>query len=76
MPLPRPTQQSSVTLPKKDKSDFRPSDVFRFEPQADITISELAYLISIFWTLDVSYEKFFEFDKDLQRNFRPLKKSE
>lgn len=79
MPLPRPTRQANQ--PKAEKpielssnpEDFRPSDVFRFEPKSDIKEKELADLISIFWTLDLSFDRFFALEQDLQRHFQPIK---
>jgi hypothetical protein len=77
MPLPRPTRQPETevlksSIPTSERKDFRPSDVFRFDPQSDITVAELAYLVSVFWTLDVNYDRFLEFSEELQRNFRPI----
>ncbi len=74
MALPRPTRiNTTETMTGKLTHDFRPSDFFRFEPKDDITIEELGYLISIFWTLDVDQKRFLEFGKDLQRHFQPIK---
>lgn len=80
MPLPRPSrspkkEETTLAEPGKplEKKDFRPSDVFRFDPKSDITAEELGYLISVFWTLDVNYDRFFSFQTDMQRHFRPVK---
>ena len=80
MPLPRPTrhphQQKEADKPAPTTlypADFRPSDVFRFDPQQDITPDELAHLVSIFWTLDLNFDRFFALDPDLQRHFEPVK---
>lgn len=80
MPLPRPTWQPNQSEKEADNlplptnpEDFRPSDVFRFEPMPDITNAELAYFISLFWTLDLNFDVFFGLEKDLQRHFQPIK---
>jgi hypothetical protein len=73
MVLPRPTRPINTALVKKEKKiEYRPSDIFRFEPKKDITAYELAYLISQFWTIDVSYERFFQFTETLQSHFIPV----
>ena len=81
MPLPRPSRQphqeveakTSSEVQKLNKDDFRPSDVFRFDPKPDITAGELAHLVSIFWTLDLDYDRFFSLTSDLQQHFRPIR---
>jgi hypothetical protein len=83
MPLPKPTRlpkrEEEAPAPRKvpekkvEKEDFRPSDVFRFDPKEDITAYEIAYLVSQFWTLDVAYDRFFQFTEELQKQFRPIK---
>jgi len=76
MSLPRPSRPVEETAPvapvKKENKGFRPSDVFRFAPKPDITIDELAYLISVFWTLDVTHDRFDKFDESLQIHFDPF----
>lgn len=80
MPLPRPTryvpkEEPSIpsVLSAHEKKGYRPSDIFRFEPKSDINEQELAYLVSVFWTLDVNLDRFLSFETDLQRHFRPVK---
>lgn len=80
MPLPRPTRhphQSKETEKPADTAldpaSFRPSDVFRFDPKPDITPDELAHLVSIFWTLDLNFDRFFALDSELQRHFEAIK---
>ncbi len=75
MSLPRPsrpvqTDEAATSPGKLDKRKFRPSDVFRFDPKPDITAYELACLVAAFWTLDVHFERFFQFPEPLQRHFR------
>jgi hypothetical protein len=79
MSLPRPTRQphkeNTVVQSKRviaepiDPTDFRPSDVFRFEPKSDITMEELTYLFTLFWTVDFNYDRFIDLEPDLQRHF-------
>lgn len=80
MPLPRPTRQPTQKedvveqRPKRvlepiDSADFRPSDVFRFEPKSDITMEELTYLFTLFWTVDFNADRFIGLEPDLQRHF-------
>ncbi len=78
MSLPRPTRQlpqdnTTNSIVSDLSNDLRPSDLFRFEPKDDITIEELGYLVSVFWTLDVNYNRFSQFDEDLQRHFCPIR---
>lgn len=76
MPLPRPTRQTKTedaVTPETTQQVFRPSDVFRFDPKPDITAEELGFLVSIFWTLDLDYDRFGSLETDLQRHFKPVK---
>jgi hypothetical protein len=82
MALPRPTRQAHQPIEVEKRiqeslklEDFRPSDVFRFEPKPDITPDELAYLISIFWTLDLNFDRFLSLEQDLQKHFQPVKEN-
>jgi hypothetical protein len=70
-----PTETEAVppaTKSKYRRRDFKASDRFRFDPLPDITVQELAYLVSILW-LDVHFDRFFSFPEHLQRHFRHLK---
>jgi hypothetical protein len=77
MPLPRPTRQipqkEAPAAPKvyesADPSEYRPSDVFRFDPKEDITIDELVQLFTLFWTVDLNYDRFITIAPELQRHF-------
>jgi hypothetical protein len=84
MALPRPTRQSfhkkeessSQQQSRQDiieplnPEDFRPSDVFRFEPKPDITIEELAQVFALFFAyIDLNADRFISLESDLQRHF-------
>jgi hypothetical protein len=77
MPLPRPTRQpykpKDTTANPPDPINFRPSDVFRFDPKPDITPDELARLVAIFWTLDLNFDRFSNLEDELRQHFTPIK---
>lgn len=80
MALPRPTrpasadrEASSTSRERLDRKQLRPSDMFRFDPKPDITVTELAQLIAAFFEIDMHFDRFLNFPEPLQRHFRRIK---
>lgn len=80
MSLPRPsrkiTQEKETDAPLRTKhreTDYRPSDVFRFEPQPDITVQELAYLLMVLYEPAIHFKNYLNLPDNVQRHFRPTK---
>lgn len=79
MSLPRPTRPLGTKRPEitptptRDQKGLRPSDLFRFEPQPDITLLELAELLATFLEVEVHFTRFQQFPENLQRHFRHKK---
>lgn len=81
MSLPRPQRPVSpaskpqLVAPAKESPEspqFRPSDVFHFDPQNDITLQELAEMISAL-EITVHFNRFLKFSEGLRRHFRHKK---
>lgn len=82
MSLPRPSrkigeQPAATTDPKQvpriDPNNLRPSDVFTFDPETDITPYELAYLIRKFYAPAIHFKHYLELPEQMQRHFKIAK---
>jgi len=81
MAIPRPSRTISepdsqpVKTPTKPftDNDFRPSDVFKFEPLPDITVQELAYLLMVLYEPAIHFKSYLKLPQDLKRHFKQTK---
>lgn len=85
MPLPRPTRPVSLdqeeiaapvsqTVHRGEKTKYKPSDVFFYDPKPDVTAFEAAQLVAILFNGIMVHHEFFEkIPEHLKRHFEHKK---